>query len=719
MGKSTVSSIAAISFLFSFFLTPCTSKACGPFRPLIPTPDFFTPSSFDRVFPERDYDREENLLLWQQLTSPDIPLSDIEEAVYTNSLDKVYSILEWPGIPTDNLFYTYILNKRDDEIKDFLLLAKRLENHRKTIASPWYYPEKYNYDNSDNNFQYVFNWCKSYRGARLKDRYGLQAVRAHFANRNYDKCIKFFDEYFVNFPDTNLFKRMSMKYVAGCWERLGEKEKADELYIRAGYFWETSSPNAFQHIADRYPDSPLLWDYVRYCSKDSLIFCRLQPAVEQILNNKNVKCRGEWEYALAYMKGKYHKDYKAAAKHIRRAMQSKFSDPYTLELARAYQTKIDAINGNMSHLVRDLQWFEKKMDLLNPDADKWSRRLQNIVYENWIPTLWEKRQYTTAILLCGYVENFLRSSQYFNTGWFSYDPNLPDPSFFEHLSLDEVRSVKKASNFIDYGSLSFQLMNTLTASQLIKVQRELKANTPLYTILRKYARTDEPYFDELIGTLALREENYSLAMKYLEKVPVHYQQTTNIYDYLKKDPFYYHPCLWEFPSDDIVPTKYKFDFTSPQQYYESPDNAKYNFAKRMQQYKTAMIYGKTADERGLARIMYAIGRWNSYENCWALTQYWRGENCNLFYPHLYYIWPTDGFDKYDFLYDYSSYEDYQNTQRIFDEEVEKGMAMLVTDEAKAIAEYIFGNVKTVIKRYPDTPTAATIRKSCDNWWSWL
>ena len=45
-----------------------------------------------------------------------------------------------------------------------------------------------------------------------------------------------------------------------------------------------------------------------------------------------------------------------------------------------------------------------------------------------------------------------------------------------------------------------------------------------------------------------------------------------------------------------------------------------------------MKYGKTADIRGMARFKYAIGRRNSFEECWALTQYWRGEYIGLFEP---------------------------------------------------------------------------------------
>ena len=135
----------------------------------------------------------------------------------------------------------------------------------------------------------------------------------------------------------------------------------------------------------------------------------------------------------------------------------------------------------------------------------------------------------------------------------------------------------------------------------------------------------------------------------------------------------------------------------------------------MKSYKYKMRNAPTADERGIARLMYAIGRRNSFEECWALTQYWRGW-VGLFSPVLTY-WDCDFAEQnYDFLYDY---DDYQATEKLYQNEVATALAMLTTDESRAKAQYILGNLKTVVKRYGDTATAQFVRTSCDNWRSWL
>ncbi|MDE6397536.1 MAG: hypothetical protein K2K84_09720 [Muribaculaceae bacterium] len=149
-------------------------------------------------------------------------------------------------------------------------------------------------------------------------------------------------------------------------------------------------------------------------------------------------------------------------------------------------------------------------------------------------------------------------------------------------------------------------------------------------------------------------------------------------------------------------------------------DAKLRFARQMKKYKHDMTHAPTADERGIARLMYAIGRRNSFEECWALTQYWRGTGIDRFYPVMY-VYYDDEFanENYAFLYDYEDSVGHKKTEEIFDRECKKALAMLTGDEAKAKADYILGNLLTVVKRYSKTKVAAFVRTSCDNWRHWL
>ncbi|MDE5800253.1 MAG: hypothetical protein K2H74_04420, partial [Paramuribaculum sp.] len=183
--------------------------------------------------------------------------------------------------------------------------------------------------------------------------------------------------------------------------------------------------------------------------------------------------------------------------------------------------------------------------------------------------------------------------------------------------------------------------------------------------------------------------------------------------YLRSDPFVIYPTRWR--GDD----EWEWEAAAGAKPTQPAENAKLTFARRMLDYQKEMQSGKTADDRGMARLMYAIGRFNSFEECWALTQYWRGVIVTQFSPHL------NGWDddfakrKYGFLYDYVTTIGHKQSEAIYDREVKAALAMLTTDEARAQAQYILGNLKTIVKRYPHTAAARYIKISCDHWRDWI
>ena len=695
-----LSSVIALIFVLSF-----KTYACGPYPPMIPTPKFFT-SNWDGLL-RRYFNKQENLQLWQELTSNRIPLKDIEQAVYKDNSDIYRDMFSYYGdIHTDNLFYIYLHNTRNSELSDFLETAKMMEEKWAEINSPWYYPSQRNKETGD--FQYIIDRCNDYKGNRLKDRYALQAVRALFASRRYDECIEHFREAFQSFPDSNLFKRMAMGYVAGCWSRLGEIEKANEYFAKSGDFYSIKAKDPIAFMAKRNPDNPELMSHIQSCSVDSAKFCAIKDIAEQVLRTNKEHNRGDWEFALAYMFGEFYTDYAKASLYIQKALQHKFSSDDLRDHARAYRMKIDAELGNSSSLLSDLKWMESKIDMFSPNANEWNRMMQNIVYAGWIPELWKKKDYTTAILLCGYADNLICNKRYTR----AFDSSLLIYNI-DSLKSDCLGECGRLWLDNDYCSLSFQLMGSLTSDQLIKVKHEISIDNALFSQLRKYARHDSDYINELIGTLSLREENYQKAVHYFANVSDKYLRMMNIYNYLNRDPFvaYSTGGTYKNESGQWVTSKYRYVLLEK-------GYGKYHFAKRMLALQKQMNYGNTADERGMARLKYAIGRRNSFEDCWALTQYWRGEYVGLFEPHLQY-W-NDGFDKYDgILYDYEKSNGHKKTEEIYQSEKKKAMSMLQSDEYIAEAKYMFGGYTTVIKCYSNTEAAQHIKTSCDDWQSWL
>lgn len=693
-----------------------SAMACGPYAPLIPTPAFFGLSGPHKTM--SDYEREENLLLWQSLTSERIPLAHIEDVVYRDSLAKYYDHVGYRPQKSGNLFYTYLNNREDDELTEFLATAKELEKRWRDMRSPWYYPRNREADGSIGDFDDIITRCKSYDGSRLKDRYALQVARALFASRKYADCIEYTDSAFADIPDDNLMKRMAGRYAAGCWSRLGEKRLADSIFAAAGDVWSISADNPAAYMADHNPEAPQLMEYIRSKAADTLFMRNMAPIARKLLKDGKVKNTGDWSYLLAYVDNEFNHNTSLACKEIRRAMQQPFSAGELKDLARAYKMKLDAQTGHSDELLDDLKWMEGKTDILSPDAKEWLRRCRNVIYVDWVPALWKKRDYAAAILLCAYADNLAPSRQMHYplefTGWHEFKPSLS-------IGFNKIRHSDKYWNSVDYGCLSFQMMGSLTSAQLAKAYADIMSDSPLFGFLRQKARTDSDYYYELIGTLALREEDYARAQNYLEQVSDRYLRTMNIDKggYLSRDPFSPYQSRWEtigplYEGD----TPYELERAAMPHSHVSQPGAKLAFARRMLDYQQKKERAATPDERGLARLMYAIGRRNSFEECWALTQYWRGWT-GIFEPSLQYWDDSFCTDNYNFLYDYLRTIGHKATEDIYKKEVEASLAMLTTDEAKARAHYILRNLATVVKLYGDTSTAKLVKTSCDNWTAWL
>ena len=109
--KSIISLRSIISILL-LAGSVLSAKSCGPYFPIIPTPKFFCLSGETEFRPNSE--REENLLLWQSLTSRRIPQEDIEEAVYKESQELFHRHV-FNDNYTTNKFYLYLRNTDDLE----------------------------------------------------------------------------------------------------------------------------------------------------------------------------------------------------------------------------------------------------------------------------------------------------------------------------------------------------------------------------------------------------------------------------------------------------------------------------------------------------------------------------------------------------------------------------------------------------------------------------
>lgn len=684
--------------------------ACGPYFEHIPTPCFYFHSDMSVA----DGYADENIRLWQRLVSPSVSAKDIKDVVYKFTYEQMSHAFFGSENADDNSFVCYINNSKDREITDFLLLAKSLEERRREHNSPWFYPAH----NSDEaaGYQDIINTCRQYAGTRLADRYALQLVRALFAATRYDECINEYEKRLEKLPVDNLFRRMALAYVAGCWSRMSQIGKANEYFAEAGDFKSIKHDDALQFMAYRNPDAPSFMSHIGYIVNNGNAdkVRSLMPVARQILKSGKSRFTGNWLFLMAYIEGTCNNNYREAASLIRQALHRQFSCPAVHDYARAYRMVTDAESLNKSTLLADLLWIEQK---INPDewnAEHWNTLLKNIIQMHWVNNLMEQGDCTLAALLAGYADNYFLSMQKVEIGWNKfYGASVTQP-------VSEARKNPRWRNSVDYSGLSFRLMYSMTGDQLARVKAKIGHGSPLQSHLEKYARVDNDYLNELIGTVYIREQQYDKAVKYLSPVSVDYQRLMNIYEgqYLAKDPF----CAYD-PGYKMIGLRNTLWIEKTSKSLKIPenqlkDNAKLRFAQKMSKLKQIMTTSNDPGERALAACDYAVGLRNSFEGCWALTQYYRGCIPGMFEPSL----SVHGWADYEPLAKWIIYyteEDSQATESRFNDTIDKILASTHDPETLAAIHWRLHNLRTVAKHYPNTEIGKMLASSCDSWKDWI
>lgn len=673
-------------FLSSVFVAAgvCTSFACGPYDNMVSNPFKFHFYQEDERPVLVETQENENIGLWGKLTSPEIPAEAIYEGVYKYSLkDLKHAFAD--SIPS-NEFIKWINDHHADNLRNFLLLAKELEEMRHHRVSPWYFPsDKSGFDKARSEkerFDSIVTVCSKYTGGRLADRYGLQAVRALMSMGQFQDCIDYYNRNMSRFSDSNLFKRMAKGYIAGAKSRLGYTEEANRMFAEVGDFNSITGEKPLEVLARYNPESEVvkyrLNGFIGY-GNDSTNVKYLSMA-DAALSSPRVVNRGDWLYLKAYIEAIYRKNNSKALGYVSQALNSSFSRSEMRDDARLFDICLRAGQGDLSGWQTNSQWIINEYG--NTDG----------LFFYLVPALLKKGMKTEALLLANY-----------NTA------GHPAP----------------------WANTGFQALLTMKASDVVAYKRAL--TNPKLSFVKKIKQginCDEDYLNDIIGTLYLREGNYAQAEKYLAKVSEEYQKSMNIYRYLSYDPWTY--CYtpedkWSYPPynwgdyydgyyDDFIHGIRPDTQSSKLKKTADPINAKYNFARQMMELKMTMSSGKSSDDRGLARLKYAIGRYNSLNTCWALTQYWLGTSNQCDYQPFY--WTCDGDTRrLDYLLD--SPRQLKGCDEWFEQQVMKAMGELKSDEALAEANLILRNYRTIARHYPATAAGKYLASHCDSWSDWL
>lgn len=594
-----------------------------------------------------------NCELWQQQTADTLPLDSIATVVLRYSVAQMQSLraaaAAGKAAADANPFARWLVEQRDTDAIDLLILAKQCEAIRTTMQDPWYYPNSS--DELHGSLDSIYQAALAPRQTRFADRYLLQAMRALFSMGRYEECITLWNNHQESLPRT-IIRNMTGRYAAGALFRLRETDQVIALYAECD-----DIDNVAWCLSDRYPKGDVvarmecIYDYYPQAAELPRLLQKTITAWEASLEYRdqleeadqaqcerlrtfalraaaegNVEEPAAWQYAAAYMSVLLN-DPHTARQQNRKAAQLAGS-ALVKESIRFLDIYLDAVttptynNAYQQRLQHQLQWMEQRIQSalksdVSPSDLFWSTRInQTVLYPNdmlrktllgvVVPRSLEQGRPVLALLVANYADNRLFElmglRQQEGTHWFG-QPEDHSPREND-TELSSYTDENGEPNAYDFSNAYFQLMDTVSLEALVaygQVMNGGRTRTSLERFLRSRGYRDADYLNDIIGTRYLRAFHYPQALRYLERLPSAYQKRLNTAPYMLYDPFADTWCCRRRPIAS------RLDY-------------KLAFARQMCAWQKQM-HSADAGRRAEATLRYAMGIYNSHHACWALTRY--------------------------------------------------------------------------------------------------
>ncbi|MCM1028847.1 MAG: hypothetical protein NC342_01180 [Pseudoflavonifractor sp.] len=687
----------------------------------------------------QESDKYLNCLLWQKITSPSIPLADIERVVYDAPLLHLSNLAQGPL--AGNKFAQWLAEPAHSDDLRYLVTAKEIEEIRDLMNSAWYYP--YDGDDEHARLDSLTSRCMAYQGSRHQARYALQLTRLYFANKDFEACRALWENKVSSMPQ-DIVTDMIASYAGGAYLRGGNRPKAIELYDRGQDIgslryikaWDgalASSSYAdprvkeMEYIFSRYPDSPMLSVLLqKYVGKreqfvhdfddwkrrgfndpanvptkwvgDSLVavtdddfYNELTRFANSVVASPKCHQKGLWLYSLAYLS--YLDNDRAKASALLSRAEKSQASPFIKESVKAFRMLFDAHDARGTKAYKDrllgqLKWLDEMMarDAKSKQPDEyWLQVARRALSGEACPRLEKMGLHSLALQLDNYVSTYnirLSPSTYSALNYGSPDDDD------EELTDDEHKRQWAQNRLFGYSTTFFEKINAATADEAARYALTISSPaSPLDKFLNDRSIVDTDYIFDIVGTLYLREMNYKEAARWLSKVSSDHQGRTNVAKegYFRLDPFLVQADEKQFIADSC--------------------DYKLRFALEMSNLEDIISFDAEPNRMASAKLRYATGLRNSFGRCWYLTDY--------------------GFSGY--------YEDYkqislsasrknfkdnpfaQRAYRRVDELTAQALAEFTDLEMAAKAQLSLKNFKTVTDKYPSTKAAAYVRGHCDTY----
>ena len=671
----------------------------------------------------------ENCRLWQEQTLSIFTPEEIKAVVYHYKLETLRQLKEGrnPQESLGNNFAQWLRETKNDEVLDYLILAKTCEWLRLEHQSPWYYPCKS--DPVRCSLSDVVETALSHNDDAMAERYALQAVRAMITLRQYEKCVDYWEKTVCHFPD-GLMRQMIEPYVAGAYYHSGRIDEAKRMFALLGDVdglllcenkigKSLSLVEGIELLYETLPDCPhfkqknqwllgnvepnLDWDeFSGYCFnvEKAKSITQLEELCDRVLKEGRVSDPAMWAYSACYIaliKGDDHK----ADKYLRIA-EKNVKDEALEASVKVMRIYIDAklCDYNKAYeqkLFGQLVWLQRQVESnvtndvrksagelyglnLNISFYYWNDALRCILLGTVCPKMLEKGNTNLALRLANMADYTL-----LNCTGLVYDDHWDERRseyVVDSLTLEQYREDSQF-NWYDYRNNFAGMMDTLSANQLAAYVKSVeRPQSAFERFLDAHSYTDLNFLNEILGTHYIREMRYAEAQRTLAKLSYNFYRRTNVYKegLLDFDPFSHQRTSWSGVLD-----------------------AKYQFACQMSQYEEEITQDSDPNRKAVAMLKMATGLYNSSL---------RGRSFALgFYQSGYVFSTLNGSEG-------KNWEQTEMLCRRANELCQQALRLFTDDEQAAEAQYELGNLYTVTSWYPKTKTAQYVKAHCDCYWDY-
>lgn len=501
----------------------------------------------------------------------------------------------------------------DRELKEYLSLLGRLIDTSRLTYDSWDYPSREEIEKYKRNLRYIRRWASQYTGRRLSRQYKLMQMRASFALKDWNDCMRIWRE---APKDKSVLTALMHNLYAGVLYRTGKRAEAFAIYSGMGdqrsASWTADKTGTVEGVRQYYdtdPNSPVLPYLIReFCNNTQetndvladISSKQLDGTVEDYLDwigarqistssalqfvklaneassNPEVTDKAMWLNAAALVQY-YFGNYNEALKLIADAKQAPSTEGSRLctryiamfvNLATAPSSEVYSDLG-----IADIEW------LLSMSGDTHAGRMLERLVHNELEPRFAREGRTKQLLAALQLANYNDAGTIINENGSQYLVPMYDSDYFNTL-------------------------DTLPVSDVIGWAEYLRNGQDAWSKTAHAQGVQTDYMNDIIGTRLLRQGKFAEAREYLAKVSVSFLDRQNIAPYAAVRSF------------TDAPWRSRREKTNEYESVHLKRNAKLEYCDYM-----LSLEGKTSSAPDMMRLAAAYYTASPDGKCWWLTRY--------------------------------------------------------------------------------------------------